>query len=86
MRRRFDFNNDGKLSAFERSMEFMSIREMVLANERAEAEEAAVEEHDELMTDLELVGLDYDELEFMEEDERREALEDAGLDPEDYDF
>lgn len=26
-----------------------------------------------------------DELEYMNEDERREALEDAGLDPDDYD-
>ena len=25
-------------------------------------------------------------LEFMDEDERREALEDAGLDPDDFDF
>ena len=30
-------------------------------------------------------GLDVDELEYMDEDERREALEDAGLDPADYD-
>ena len=36
--------------------------------------------------DLELAGLDADELEYMDEDERREALEDAGLDPDDYDF
>lgn len=27
-----------------------------------------------------------DELSFMDEDERREAIEDAGLDPDDYDF
>ena len=31
-------------------------------------------------------GLDPDELEFMDADERREALEDAGLDPYEYDF
>ena len=31
-------------------------------------------------------GLDPAELEFMDADERREALEDAGLDPDDYDF
>ena len=30
--------------------------------------------------------LDYDELEYMDPDERREMLEDAGLDPDDYDF
>ena len=32
-----------------------------------------------------MAGLDIDELEYMDEDERREALEDAGLDPDDYD-
>ena len=31
-------------------------------------------------------GLDPDELEFMDADERRAALENAGLDPDDYDF
>ncbi len=35
------------------------------------------EEHDE--------DLDLDDLEFMDEDERREALEDAGYDPDDFD-
>ena len=33
-----------------------------------------------------MVGLDRTELEYMDEDERREAIEDAGLDPDDYDF
>ena len=36
--------------------------------------------------DLEESGLASNELEFMNEDERREALENAGLDPDDYDF
>lgn len=31
-------------------------------------------------------GLDYDELEMMDPEERRETLEDAGLDPDEYDF
>ena len=31
-------------------------------------------------------GLDYDELEFMDPDERREVLEDAGLDSDEFDF
>lgn len=31
-----------------------------------------------------IAGLDADELELMDEDERRETLEDAGLDPDDY--
>ncbi len=31
-------------------------------------------------------GIDLEELEFMDDDERRAILEDAGLDPDDYDF
>ena len=38
-------------------------------------------EYDAIMS-----GLDPDELMDMDEDERDEALEDAGLDPDDYDF
>ena len=33
-----------------------------------------------------LAGLDADELEFMDSDERAEALEEAGLEADDYDF
>lgn len=40
----------------------------------------------ELEDDLSLAGLDATDLEYMDADERREALEDAGLDPDDYDF
>lgn len=36
--------------------------------------------------ELEESGLASNELEFMSDDERREVLEDAGLDPDDYDF
>lgn len=36
--------------------------------------------------DLYLFGLDPDELDSMDDDERRSAIEDAGLDPDDYDF
>ena len=34
--------------------------------------------------ELNEAGLDYDELDMMDEDERREALEDAGLDPDEF--
>ncbi len=48
------------------------------------------EEHDydeeaELEDDLIMSGFDPDDLDEMDEDERREALEDAGMDPDDYD-
>lgn len=38
------------------------------------------------MTELEEAGLDPEELEFMDDDERREVLEAAGLDPDEFDF
>lgn len=74
----FDMNHDGELDTFERAMDYMAYEELTTEVEN--------DEDDNLMTDLEFSGLDYDELEFMDEDERRWALEDAGLDPEDYDF
>ena len=67
----FDFNHDGKMDAFERAAEFAVLGEMMQKEEK---------------TEFEMSGLDADELEFMDPDERREALEDAGLDPDDYDL
>ena len=49
-------------------------------------EDTHTSEEDELEDDLSLAGLDATELEYMDADERREALEDAGSDPDDYDF
>lgn len=70
----FDFNKDGKMSTFEKAAEFATIAKI--------AED--ISEDDE--SELESVGLDKEELKFMDDDERREAIEDAGLDPDDYDF
>lgn len=75
----FDFNHDGELDRFERTMEYEFLEEL-----SREPEDADDEEDTEL--ELELSGLDPYELEFMDSDERREALEDAGLDPDEYDF
>ena len=72
----FDLNRDGEMSAFERAVEFSFLDEML--NEEDEEEEA--------LTEFELSGLDADELEFMDPEERREVLEEAGLAPDDYDF
>ncbi|MFR2794980.1 MAG: hypothetical protein ACLTBS_11055 [Eisenbergiella sp.] len=44
------------------------------------------EDEDDLELELLAAGLDIDELEFMDPDERAELLEAAGLDPDDYDF
>ena len=54
------------------------------------SEELFSEEEQDLFADemdeLEIAGLDTMELSMMDEAERREALEDTGLDPDDYDF
>lgn len=73
----FDFDGDGKLNAYEYSV----MDDVVFGHE-----DTGTSETDELADDLSLAGLDTADLEYMDEDERRETLEDAGLDPDDYDF
>lgn len=73
----FDFDGDGKLNAYEYSVMY----DVVFGYEDTETSEV-----DELEDELSLAGLEVTELEYMDEDERRETLEDAGLDPDDYDF
>lgn len=70
----FDFNHDGKHDSFGQAADIALLASL--------AENGGEEEQ----TELEMAGLDPEELEFMDEDERREALEDAGLDPDEYDF
>lgn len=65
----FDFNGDGKTDAFEKTAEFGMFMQMMDSVK-----------NDELTS----VGLDPNELENMGYFERREALEGAGLDPDDY--
>ncbi len=77
----FDLNHDGKLDSMERTMDFMAFDEMM-----HESDNSSDYEDEELVDELESAGLDYDELSFMDEDERREIIEDAGLGPDDYDF
>ncbi len=76
----FDFDGDGKLNAYE-----YSVMDDVVFGNHDDVDDVSGEESD-LELDLALSGLDLDDLEDMDEDERREALEDAGLDPDDYDF
>lgn len=87
----FDINGDGKADGFET---YVGLQ--MMAGSRQEAivltgDDAfytgsdALEEDDELIDELEMAGLDIDELADMDEDERREAIADAGLDPDDYD-
>lgn len=72
----FDVNHDGELDGFERTLDYMAFEDLTSVDS----------EEEDLDDDIELAGLSHDELEWMDEDERREALEDAGLDPDDYDF
>ena len=74
----FDMNLDGKMDAFERAMELNFLQSL--------EDEAMGDDNDDMETELELAGIDPVDLEFMTEDERREVLEEAGLDADDFDF
>ena len=85
------FFGDGKPDAFEAEVELQ-----MMASSRQESialtgDDAfytgsdTLDEEDDMENELEMAGLDVDELEYMDEEKRREALEDAGLDPDDYD-
>ena len=78
--RMFDWNDDGKLDSFEQANQFEFEQRML------EEDSVDDDEDDDDDLDLDLAGLDRFDLEMMDEDERHEALEDAGLDPGDYDF
>jgi hypothetical protein len=67
----FDFNDDGKLDSLERAADFGMFMNMIDSAQKDELASA---------------GLDMDELDLMDEDERISAIEDAGLDPNDFDF
>lgn len=68
----FDFNRDGKFDSFEQAAEFSFLSSMADSKD----------DHNELYQ----AGIDPEDLEFMNPGERRMVLEDAGLDPDDYDF
>lgn len=90
----FDFNHDGKLGAIENGAKWATVDRIMDDNSKASDSSYGVSSSgsydsgldDMQQLDLELAGLDAEDLEFMDEDERREVLEDAGLDPDDYDF
>ena len=75
----FDFDDDGEMSAVESAAEFGFIQDILSDDEKEEKLSTDIDE-------LEAEGLDYDELSMMDDFEREEVLEDAGLDPDDYDF
>lgn len=67
----FDLNRDGKLDLMEGFLKFQTLV--------GDDEETILEE------ELEEHGLDRTDLSLMDEDERNEAIEAAGLNPYDYD-
>lgn len=86
----FDFNGDGEVDGFET---YVGLQ--MMANSRQEAialtgddtfctGSDVLGEDNDLVDELEMAGLDMDELADMDEDEHREVLEDAGLDPDEY--
>ena len=85
-----DLNCDGEVDEME---EFFAAEALCTSREEHIAlfgdagdfdEEA--DEEEERENELLCAGLDMSDLEMMEPEEAREALEDAGLDPDDYDF
>ena len=88
MRNWMDLNGDGEIDSTE-----MMYAEEMLCTSREEHEALlgdAGDFEDDAKDDFEIdamaAGLDVDELELMDPDDRAEALEEAGLDPDDYDF
>lgn len=72
----FDVDGDGSLDADETAFGLMMMDD-VLTDENAEEEDSELE----LAT-----GYSRDDLELMDAEERAEILEDAGYEPDDFDF
>lgn len=75
----FDMNHDGKLDSFEETAAFAMMASLA---DDAESSDESNEDRDVFGE----AGLDYDELEMMDPEEREDVLEAAGLDPFDFDF
>mgnify|MGYP000081360137 CR=1 FL=1 len=84
MRNWMDLNGDGEIDSSE-----MMFAGEILCTSREEHEALfgdVGDFEDDFEIDAMAAGLDVDELELMDPDDRAEALEEAGLDPDDYDF
>ena len=77
----FDFDRNGPLDPMERAMQLDF--EVRMLDDDFDGDS---EEEDEFFDELEAeTGIDRDEWDLMDDDERAEALEEAGLDPDDFD-
>ena len=84
MRNWMDLNGDGEIDSSE-----MMFAGEILCTSREEHEALfgdVGDFEDDFEIDAMAAGLDVDELELMDPDDRAEALEEAGLVPDDYDF
>lgn len=88
MRDWMDLNGDGKIDG----AEMMFAGEMLCIGKKehealfGDAGDFEDDAKDDFEIDAMAAGLDVDELELMDPYDRVEALEDAGLDPDDYNF
>ena len=84
----FDFNHDDHLDALERAVQFQGMDEWDRkASSGSYGGSGLIGYRDNDDADVFAdAGLDYDELEFMDPAERRGVLEEAGLDPDEFDF
>ena len=72
----FDLNHDGHIDG----VEWAFINDTLFSDDSS----STTSEDDEIDDELEMAGLSRDDLEMMDPEERREALEDAGFD--DFEF
>ena len=73
----FDRDRDGSLDDSET---------MFAMNAFGAMADARSDEEEQSLYELSAAGVDVASFDFMDEDERREAIELAGLDPDDYEF
>lgn len=73
----FDFNGDGLLDDEEAFIAFdsLGVRGTLISPTK-----------DPVLYELASAGVDITAFEFMDDEEKREEIEDAGLDPDDYDL
>ncbi len=81
----YDRDHNGKLDFNEESAKMDDMDFMFKTGIYEDDEDDDDDEWDDDDSELEEAGLSREELELMDEDERIEALEDAGLDPDDWD-
>ncbi len=74
----FDMNRDGVLDMNEQGFELEFLEE--------DDSDDDDDYDDEIDDALDSIGYTRDDLEFMDDDERAEILEEAGLDPDDWDW